>query len=112
MVKDSPTTAGELLKIVKSWGEKTIKKNSNNTYITTCCLRGFQEKLTSLIQKQAPAYSVIRHDWNFEWHLLLYKKMSFLAANTQDGFGEHGDKKYPMCTMSKNQAYTMAIPVL
>ncbi len=28
MVKDSPrTTAGELLKIVKSWGEKTIKKN-------------------------------------------------------------------------------------
>ncbi len=31
--------------------------------------------------------------------------MSFLAANTQDGFGEHGDKKYPMCTKSKNQAY-------
>ncbi len=26
-------------------------------------------------------------------------KMSFLAANTQDGFGEHRDKKYPMCTM-------------
>ncbi len=41
-----------------------------------------------------------------------YKKMSFLAANTQDGFGEHGDKKYPMCTMSKNQASAMAIPVL
>ncbi len=27
------------------------------------------------------------------------KKYSFLAANTQDGFGEHRDKKYPMCTM-------------
>ncbi len=26
-------------------------------------------------------------------------KNSFLAANTQDGFGEHRDKKYPMCTM-------------
>ncbi len=25
--------------------------------------------------------------------------MSFLAANTQDGFGEHWDKNYPMCTM-------------
>ncbi len=25
--------------------------------------------------------------------------MSFLVANTQDGFGEHRDKKYPMCTM-------------
>ncbi len=24
------------------------------------------------------------------------KKNSFLAANTQDGFGEHRDKKYPM----------------
>ncbi len=24
------------------------------------------------------------------------KKMSFLAANTQDGFGEHRDKKVPM----------------
>ncbi len=25
--------------------------------------------------------------------------MSFLAANTLDGFGEHRDKKYPMCIM-------------
>ncbi len=25
--------------------------------------------------------------------------MSFLAANTQDGFGENRDEKYPMCTM-------------
>ncbi len=29
--------------------------------------------------------------WNY--------KMSFLAANTQDGFGELRDKKYLMCTM-------------
>ncbi len=27
------------------------------------------------------------------------KKTSFLAANTQDGFGEHRDKKCPMCTI-------------
>ncbi len=27
------------------------------------------------------------------------QKISFLAANTQDGFGAHRDKKYPMCTM-------------
>ena len=25
--------------------------------------------------------------------------MSFLAANTQDGFGEHREIKYPMCTI-------------
>ncbi len=29
----------------------------------------------------------------------LNKRKSFLAANTQDGFGEHRDTKYPMCTM-------------
>ncbi len=25
--------------------------------------------------------------------------MSFLAEHSQDGFGEHGDKKYPMFTI-------------
>ncbi len=29
------------------------------------------------------------------WNL----KNEFLAANSQDGFGEHGDKKYPMSTV-------------
>jgi len=42
------------------------------------------------------AYSVVRHDWNFKCHWLLWsdetKIMSFLAANTQKGFGE---QKYP-----------------
>ncbi len=53
-------------------------------------------------KKQTPAYSVIRHDWNFKWDWLLWSdetKTELLAANTQDGFGEHRDKKYPMCTM-------------
>ncbi len=40
---------------------------------------------------------------NFKWDWLLRsdqtKKMSFLAANTQDGFGEHRDNKYPTCTV-------------
>ncbi len=74
MAKDSPrTTAGKLQKIVESRGQKTFKnKLSNSTYIITCCLRGFQEKLSSLIKKQTPAYSVIRHDWNFKWDWLLW----------------------------------------
>ncbi len=47
MAKDSPrTTAGELQKIVESRGQKTLKKLSNSSYITTCCLGGFQEKLS------------------------------------------------------------------
>ncbi len=35
------------------------------------------------------------------------KKMSFLAANTQDGFGAHRDKKYPMCTMKYTAVFLM-----
>ncbi len=73
MAEDSPrTTAGELQKIVESQGQKTLKKWSNSPYITTCCSGGFQEKFSSLIQKQSPAYSVIRHDWNFKWDWLLW----------------------------------------
>ncbi len=111
-LKTPRTTAEELQKIVESPGQKILKKKlSNSTYITTCCLGGFQEKWSSLIQKQTPAYSVIRHDWNFKWDWLLWsdetKKISFLAANTQDGFGEHRDKKYPMCTMKYTAVFLM-----
>ncbi len=45
MTKDS-TTAGELQKIVGSRGQKILKnKLSKSTYVTTCCLGGFQEKI-------------------------------------------------------------------
>ncbi len=33
--------------------------------------------------------------------------MSFLAANTQDGFGEHRDKTYPLCTMKYTAVFLM-----
>ncbi len=35
------------------------------------------------------------------------KKKSVLAANAQDGFGEHRDKKYPMCTMKYTAVFLM-----
>ncbi len=75
MTKDSPrTTAGELQKIVESLGQKNFKKKKSKTSPTLpmCCLGGFQEKFSSLIQKQSPAYSVVRHDWNFKWDWLLW----------------------------------------
>ncbi len=41
MAKDSlRITAGELQKIVESRGQKTLKQ-TNSTYISTCCLGGF-----------------------------------------------------------------------
>ncbi len=33
--------------------------------------------------------------------------MSFIAANTQDGFGEHRDIKYLMCTMKYTAVFLM-----
>ncbi len=54
-----------------SLGVRKTLKLWNSTYISTCCLGGFQEKLSKLIQKQTPVYSVIRHDWNFKWDWLL-----------------------------------------
>ncbi len=68
MAKDTTRTTAELQRLVESWGQEAYKK----TGITTCCLGGFQEKFSSLILKQTPAYSVIRHDWNFKWDWLLW----------------------------------------
>lgn len=34
-------------------------------------------------------------------------KNELLAANTQDGFGKHREKKYPMCTMKYTAVFLM-----
>ncbi len=105
VAKDSPrTTAGELQRLVESWGQKPKKiYTSNIPYITTCCSGGFQEKLSSLIQKQTPANSVVRHDWNFKWHWLLLsdetEKRAFWQQTHQMSLVQTGIKKYPMTTV-------------
>ncbi len=35
------------------------------------------------------------------------KKKSFLAVKSQDGFGEHRDKMYPMCTIKYTAVFLM-----
>ncbi len=105
MAKDSPRiTTGELQRLVESWGQKPKKiYTSDSTYITTCCSGGFQEKFSSLIQKQTPANSVIRHDWNFKWHWLLWshetEKRAFWQQPHQMSLVQTGIKKYPMTTV-------------
>jgi len=88
-----------LQRLVESWGSESILNKIKQPLHSTCCLRGFQEKSSSLIQEQTLAYSVVRHDWIFKRHRVLWsaetKKKSFLATNTLDGFGEHKDKKVP-----------------
>ncbi len=100
MAKDSPRiTAGELQRLVESWGQKPKKKKSNIPYITTCCSGGFQGKFSSLIQKQTPANSVVRHDWNFKWHWLLLsdetEKRAFWQQTHQMSLVQTGIKKVP-----------------
>jgi len=64
VAKGSPSFPdGEWQRLVEPWGQKPTKKKkkkrkSNNPYIPACCFRGFQEKSSSLLQKQTPAYSV------------------------------------------------------
>ncbi len=101
------TTAGELQKIVKSLGQKTLKKWSNITYITTC-LGGFQEKCSSKNKLQHIQLSDTTGTSNgtgFYGQMKL--KNCFLAANTQDGFGEHRDKTYPICPIKYTAVFFM-----
>ncbi len=92
-------------------GSENLKKNCHSTYITTCCSGGFQEKFSSLIQKQSPAYSVIRHDWNFKWDWLLWsdvnKNLAFYQQTLKMGLVNTGIKKYPMCTMKYTAVFLM-----
>ncbi len=74
--------------------KKIIKKNSNTPY----CSGGFQETFSWLIQKQTRAYSVVRHDWNFKWHWLLWSdetKKAFWQQTHQMGLVQTGIKSNP-----------------
>ncbi len=74
MAKDSPrSTAGELQKTVESRGQKTLKKKCQTAPTSPHVVwEGFKKKISSLIQKQSPTYSVVRHDRNFKRDWLLW----------------------------------------
>ncbi len=71
MAKDSPrTTAGELQKIVESQGQKTFLKKCQTAPTSPHVVwEGFKKNSP---HSSSPAYSVIRHDWNFKWDWLLW----------------------------------------
>ncbi len=54
-------------------------------------------------KKKTPANSVIRHDWNFKWHWLLWsdetEKRAFWQQTHQMSLVQTGIKKYPMSTV-------------
>ncbi len=99
-------------KIVESRGQKTVKNCQTAPTSPHVVREGFKKNYPSSSKNKLKAYSVIIHDWNFKWDWLLWsdetnKQKSFLAANTQDGFGEHRDKKYPMCPMKYTAVFLM-----
>ncbi len=83
-------------------GSETYIYIANIPYITTCCSRRFQGKFSSLIQKQTPTYSIVRHDWN-KWDWLLWsdetEKRAFWQQTHQMSLVQTGIKKYPMSTV-------------
>ncbi len=73
MAKDSSrTTAGELQKIVESRGQKTLHKNYIQHLHHHMLFGRVSRKILLTHPKTTPAYSVIRHDWNFKWDWLLW----------------------------------------
>ncbi len=112
MAKDSSrTTAGELQKIVESRGQKTVKKNCQTAPTSPHVVReGFKKNSphsskNNLQHIQLSDTTGTSNGTGFYGQMKL--KMSFLTASTQDGFGEHRDKKYPMCTMKYTAVFLM-----
>ncbi len=84
MAKDSPrNTAGELQKKVEFRGQKTLKKiiKQHLHHHMLFGRRKKSRKENAFTKKPSPAYSVVRHDWNFKWDWLLWsdvtKKFAF-----------------------------------
>ncbi len=98
------TLQGSQLRIAEySWVSgvrRNIRKNCPKQSLHHHMLFGrVSRKILLAPPKQTtPANSVVRHDCNFNgtgFYAQMKLKMSFLAANTQDGFGATGIKKYP-----------------
>ncbi len=112
MAKDSPRiTAVELQNIVESRGQKTLEKNCQTVPTSPHVVwEGFKKNSPSssknkLQHIQLSDMTVTSNGTGVYGQMKL--KMSFLAANTQDGFGAHRDKKYPMCTMKYTAVFFM-----
>ncbi len=99
-------------------GRKTFKKIIKQHLHHLVVWKGFkkkknQEKKMLSLFHQKTISSIFSYQTQLELQMGLASmvrcnyKMSFLAAITQDGFGEHKDKKYPMCTMKYTAVFLM-----
>jgi len=107
-LSDSRTTAGELQKIVESRGQKTLKKKTVKQSLHHQMLFGRVSRKIILARPKTIS-GIFSYQTRLDLQMGLASKVSFLAANTQDEFGEHKDKKYPMCT---NEIYCCIFDVV
>ncbi len=93
------TTAGELQNIVESRGQKTLKTNVKQHLHHHMLFGRVSRKIILTHPKTTPAYSVIRHDWNFKWDWLLWsdetKTNCFLAETLKMCLVNTGIKSTP-----------------
>ncbi len=95
MAKDPPrTTAGELQKIVESRGQKTLQTICQTAPTSPYVVwEGFEKIILAHSKTNS---SIFRYQTRLELQMGLASVVrrkygqSFLAANTQVGFGEHG----------------------
>ncbi len=111
MAKDSPrTTAGELQKKVEFRSQKTftkfIKQPLHHHMLFGRVSRKKSRKENAFTKKQSPAYSVIRHNWNFKCFLNVW---IFQLDNNPKTNLKNNTK---MGHWAQNQASAMAIPAL
>ncbi len=99
--KDSPRIpAEELQKIVESRGQKTLKKTFKRP-LHHHMLFGRVSRKNLLPHPQKKLQHIfsyqtwLKHQMALASMVRWNKKMSLLAANTQDGFDEHRDKNSP-----------------
>jgi len=95
------SSEGESLSGQRLFKDHIAEISSDNPYIPTSCPGGFQKQSSALIQKQTPAYSVVRHDWNFKQDLLLRSDETKRAfwQQTPYVFGANRDKKITPCPL-------------
>ncbi len=109
--KTSRTTAGELQIIVESRGQKTFKKIVKQHLHHHMLFGRVSRKI--LLAHPKTNSSIFSYQTRLELQMgtgfygQMKLKISFLAENTQDGFGEHRDKKYPMSTIKYTAVFLM-----
>ncbi len=101
MAKDSPRiTAGELQRLVESWGQKPKKKNQTSPISPHVVREGFKKNFphsskNKLQQIQLSDTTGTSNGTGFYCQMKL--KKSFLAANPPDEFSTNRDKKSTPC---------------